>query len=445
MQPTYSAELQAFATSLQREGVDLYAVGGCVRDALRGTAVHDVDLCSRLQPKAMQAFCAARGVLCQSVNPKLGTVLLTLGDAQFEHTTFRTESYGSGGAHRPEAVVFADSPKEDAFRRDFCCNALYQNLATGEIIDPTGGLADIDDRVLRATTPNPADILQDDGLRVLRLIRFAATLGFSVEPQTEACAKAYAPLLQDIAWERKRGELDRLLLADDVYTGLEMLQSFGVLPYVLPELCAADGMGQRKDHHKYDVLTHMFHACAQTPPVLELRLMALLHDVGKPPCKAAEGNFYAHDIYGARIAREMLTRLRYPSATVDRVCAAIRAHMFDLSDAATIATLRKRFCQWGVSRTQDVIALREADVRGSGYKLQFEATRWREVLAAMQRENVPFCGAGLMVTGQEIQDALHLPPCERVGRIKQQLVLHCAVHPADNVKKTLLLRMHDYQ
>ena len=436
--------LCAFARTLKADGIALYAVGGCVRDALLGRPVHDVDLTSRLRPEELTERAQAFGLDARIVQKTLGTVLLSTDGRTFEHTTFRTESYGAGGEHRPDAVSFADSPEKDAFRRDFSVNALYTDIETGEIVDPTNGLADLRRRVLRTTTADPAIILRDDGLRILRLVRFAAALGFSIDQDTWEAAKANAALLGDVAWERKRQELDRILLDKHVYEGLTRMRDVGALPYVLPECVDCDGMQQRRDHHRYDVLEHLFHTCAETPDELGCRLIGLLHDVGKPETRRLDGNLYAHDIQSERIAREMLIRLRYPNALIDRVCFAIRAHMFDIADTASEATIRRRFAQWGRARTQDVIMIREADVRGSGYKLSYRAERFRSVYDAMQKEGAPFSESELCVSGEDIMRELGLPKGERVGRIKRQLLLHCAVHPCENQRETLRKRMHDY-
>ena len=436
--------LTAFAGKLKAEGTTLYAVGGCVRDAYLGRPVHDIDLCSRMRPDELIRFAAEHGVEARLVQQTLGTVLLTLGGETYEHTTFRTESYGAGGAHRPDAVRFSDTPETDARRRDFTVNAMYESVADGTLCDPTGGMRDLCDRVLRTTSDDPSVILQDDGLRILRLVRFAAKLGFSIDPDTWDAAKANAHLLSDVAWERKREELDRMLTGETVFQALSMLRSVGALPYVLPECCACDGMEQRKDHHRYDVLTHMFHTCENTPDDLACRLIGLLHDVGKPEAKRRDGNQYAHDLYGERTARIMLERLRYPTALIDRICGAIRVHMFDLTESASDATLKKRFAVWGRERTKDLIMIREADIRGSGYRLDYVAERWRRVFREMQQRHAPFSERELCITGEDIMDELKIPAGERVGRIKRQLLLHCAVHPDDNRTETLRKRMHDY-
>ncbi len=436
--------LKAFSDVLKNEGVTLYAVGGCVRDALLDRPVHDVDLTSSLKPDELIERAKAFGIEARTVQKTLGTVLLTVDGTAYEHTTFRTESYGTGGTHRPDAVRFAASPEEDAFRRDFSVNALYESVSDGTLVDPTGGLKDLERRLLRTATADPEIILRDDGLRILRLVRFAAALDFAVDPRTWDAARANAALLEDVAWERKRQELDRILTGPRVYEALSMLRDVGALPYLLPELTACDGVQQRKDHHKYDVLSHMFHTCENTPNELGCRLIGLLHDVGKPEAKRRDGNLYAHDVYGEAIAKKALERLKYPNALIGRVTAAIRVHMFDLCETASEATLRKRFAVLGRERTEDLIMIREADIRGSGYKTAYVAERWRDVYERMLSEHAPFSENELAVTGADIMKELGLLPGERVGRIKRQLLLHCAVHPQENRRDALLRRMHDY-
>ena len=159
--------LRDFAEALKRDGVTLYAVGGCVRDALLGREVHDVDLASKARPDELIAYAKTFGIEAKIVQQMLGTVLITVDGTDYEHTTFRTESYGAGGVHKPEAVRFSDTPEIDAFRRDFSVNALYESVSDGAILDPTGGLTDLEKRVLRTTTEDPAVILKDDGLRIL--------------------------------------------------------------------------------------------------------------------------------------------------------------------------------------------------------------------------------------------------------------------------------------
>ncbi len=436
-----SNELKSFAARLP---VPLYAVGGCVRDALLGKVSHDMDLCSALRPDEMRRYAHEAGYDCPVVNERLGTVLLCIGDERYEHTTFRTESYPQGGAHAPESIAFTDSIRADALRRDFSINALYRDVLTNELVDPTGGMRDLERRVLRTTTVDPTVILQDDGLRILRLVRFAVTTGFAVEEATWDAAKTHAALLNDIAWERRRQELDRILETDDVLLALHLLTELHVWPYLIPEICEAANVPQRPEYHRYDVQEHLFHSAAMAEPDATHRLMALLHDIGKPRCLLETGDFHRHAVYGEQMTLTILRRLTYPKAFAARVATAVRMHMFDLDGRAKESTIRKRFVMLGRQGTEDLIALREADIRGSGYETEYAATRWRTVYEQMQWDGCPWSVDELDITGREIMETLQIPPSAAVSEIKRQLLLHCACHPQDNRNAKLQICVKDY-
>lgn len=439
--PEYPQELQMFAARLP---APLYAVGGCVRDALLGKPSHDIDLCSALRPEQMRRLANEAGYSAPTVNERLGTVLLCIGDRKYEHTTFRVESYPQGGAHAPESIAFTDSLEADAMRRDFSMNALYQNVLTGEILDPTGGIRDIERGVLRTTTADPAIILRDDGLRILRLVRFAVTTGFAVDPATWAAARENAALLGDIAWERRRQELDRMLVSDGVLRALHLIDALGVWPHLIPELAECAGVAQRPEYHRYDVLEHLFQSAAAMPPEVPLRLMGLLHDVGKPRCLAGTGDFHRHAVYGAEMTAVILRRLTYPNAVISRVTKAVREHMFDLDGRAKETTIRKKFVLLGKDGTEDLIALREGDVRGSGYETAYVASRWRAVYEAMRSDGCPWTAEELAVSGREILETTGLPPSPAVAELKKRLLLHCACRPADNRSDRLKRILKDF-
>ena len=375
---------------------------------------------------------------------RYGTVAILLSDGEkVEHTTFRRDSYARGGAHRPVGVSFGEEPEADAFRRDFSINALYARLGTGEVLDPTGGLKDLEEGRLRTTSADADDILGSDALRVLRLVRFAAEFGFDMEEGTWAAAKRNVAKLNDISAERIREELDKILLADarygrgDVLTALERLDGMRALDVFWPELCEGRGHGQRADVHRYEVLEHSLHVCANMPPVLPLRLAGLLHDVGKPKSKAETGRYYMHDRMGEAMAREMLGRLKYDNATTARVCALVRRHMYGIQGTIKENTLRAAFGEWGRTGTEDMIAMREADVRGCGYEPDFVEERWRALYEEMRADGSPFSVAELAVGGADAL-AAGIPAGPAVGALLERLRQHCLRFPKDNNRERLM-------
>ena len=440
--------LQALARGFFAAGARLYGVGGMVRNPLLGLPVSDLDVTSALEPEKVMALCQEKGWKWVPKGVDFGMVEIHGAGVVCEHTTFRADTYGPGGGHRPRAVSFSTSLEADAFRRDFTVNALYQDLLTGEIFDPTGGLQDLKAGVLRATSPDPALIMGEDALRVLRLARFAGELGFQIHPETGAAAARFAGGLQDISGERVRDELSRILLGDvkygkagAVYRGLSLLEGLGGLDVILPELARGRGIRQRAEFHAYDVLSHCLHAAGEAEAAggLPLRLGALLHDVGKPIALEKNGRMLGHDKLGAPVARDILGRLRFPRAVAEEVVFLVENHMFDLNGQAKESTLRRRFAQWGPERTEQLIRLRRADIRGSGRgSSEKTADRWARVLGEMRAQAVPFTQEELAIDGRDLMEALGRAPGPWLGALKEALHQHCIQHPQDNRRDKLL-------
>lgn len=219
----------------------LYVVGGWVRNQLayggpRGT---DIDIASALTPQEVKAVLSETPVKVVDVNPRIGTVLLTLGGDSYEYTAFRRDSYPLGGVHTPETVTFVRDIREDACRRDFRCNAVYWDIARGCAIDPLDGIEDIRNHLIR-TTRAPKAVFGEDGLRILRLVRLAARLGWEIEQDTLSTAYEMRAMLKDISWERRREEFDAILTADRAYgnaeglkTGFDLLSRLKLWPYLV--------------------------------------------------------------------------------------------------------------------------------------------------------------------------------------------------------------------
>ena len=448
MEFKFDPELNTLARLVRERGCELFVVGGHVRNTLLGFRISDTDITSALTPDEMTGLCEKAGFKVVPKGVDFGMVEIHIGDKSYEHTTFRADSYGEGGSHRPQSVAFSKTPEEDAFRRDFTVNALYASVLTGELIDPTGGLGDIEKRLIRTTTPDPETILKDDGLRIMRLCRFAAELGFDIEEKTFAAAKKCAPLLADISAERVRDELTKILMADAKYglpaqesvlRGLELMDEVGALDVILPELARCRGVGQSPKYHKYPVLEHIFQTVSMSGPELTLRLACLLHDAGKPAALEKNGNMHGHDVISEDISREVFRRLRFDNDTAEEAAWLVRRHMFDLDGRAKEPTLKKRFAEWGEARVNALAAIREADFRGSvGERITVKtAERWRRVLGEMKAKRTPFSENELNCTGRDIMEWLSLPPSPRIGEIKRALFMHCAVRPQDNTYEKL--------
>ena len=318
---------------LRENGHEALLVGGCVRDILLGRAPKDWDVATDALPDRIEALFPKT----VAVGKAFGIIAVVCDDGStVEVATYRADSPYADGRH-PDAVAFTNA-REDALRRDFTVNALFFDPNTGEIRDYVGGRADLDARVIRAIG-DPETRFSEDHLRLLRAVRFAAVLGFAIEPATFAAVRKLAPQIRRISAERVRDELFRLLV-ESLRAGeaLQLLRESGLLREILPEIDAMVGVEQPPEFHpEGDVFTHTRLMLDAMPPnrSLRLALAALLHDVGKPstaqfatlPDGSQRWRFECHASVGADLARAILERLRAPNDLVDDVSAIVAGHM----------------------------------------------------------------------------------------------------------------------
>lgn len=321
------------ARALRRSGHEAYYAGGCVRDALLGRAIADVDIATSASPDEVERLFAGQTV---SVGKAFGVVIVRQSGCSFDVATFRLDGPYADGRH-PDRVAFA-SAEEDAKRRDFTVNALFGDPESGEVVDYVGGLADLEAGVIRAVG-DPAVRFREDRLRMLRAVRFASVLGFRIEAGTLAAIAAQADRLRDVSAERIGSEFVRLLCESPrPSVGLGLLRETGLLAQFLPEVEALFGTRQPPQFHpEGDVWTHtcLMLDALPAPRDPDLALGVLLHDVGKPvtACVQAapdgEGRirFPNHAPVGARMSGAVLSRLRQPAARIEAVQSLVLGHM----------------------------------------------------------------------------------------------------------------------
>ncbi len=341
--------------TLEQAGYEAYAVGGCVRDILMGKPPHDWDVTTSALPQETMAlfdhFAIPTGL-------QHGTVTVRSGALSCEVTTFRTD--GDYPDHRhPAAVTFTRSLREDLARRDLTVNAMAMDMR-GTLHDPFGGQADIRRRVLRCVG-EPERRFHEDALRILRTLRFSATLGFAIEEDTHRALRTQSGDLRYVAAERVREELTKLLCGTDVLRVL--LDDPQVLGVVLPEILPCVGFDQHNRHHCYDVWGHTAHAVAAAPPDPVLRWAMLLHDLGKPQCFTMDeqgvGHFHGHHRPSAEMAETVCRRLRFDKATAQRICMLVRHH--DRPIPLTERAIRHAMNQLGVEGLRQLCAVKRAD------------------------------------------------------------------------------------
>jgi len=398
---------------LRAAGHEAYLAGGCVRDRLLGREPQDYDVATGAPPGMVQEI-FPRTV---PVGAQFGVILVVEGGERFEVATFRSDDAYVDG-RRPTAVHFG-SAREDARRRDFTINALFEDPLTGEIHDFVGGVADLRAGVVRAIG-DPAARIAEDRLRMLRAVRFAARLGFRIDHETQAAIVAAAPTLPDIAAERIGDEIVKILTEGCARRGFELLEDAGLLAAVLPEVARLRGVAQSPDHHpEGDVWEHTLLLLDQLASGAQetLALAALLHDVAKPLCAGLKGDritFYGHPTVGADLAVEICQRLRRSRATWERVDYLVRHHLrLVQAPGMRLATLKKMLAEDGFPELAHLARLDALASSGDLRYVLFCERRAAELGAAALRPPRLLAGADLLALGYR--------PGPRIGEILRAL------------------------
>ncbi len=316
------------ARRLTAAGHEALFAGGCVRDKLLGREPKDFDIATSARPEEVLKLFPGSN----EVGAHFGVVIAKCRGQHVEIATFRTDgSYKDG--RRPEAVTFS-TPEQDAQRRDFTVNGLFERPESGQVIDFVGGVADLRAGVLRAIR-NPVARFTEDALRLLRAVRFAVVLGLKIEPETRAALARCASQLAKISPERIRDEFSKILMTPRRRVGVELLVETGLMAFIIPEFLETRGCEQPPEWHpEGDVYIHTCIMLEMLEPdaPLELCLAVLLHDIAKPPCQTRDADtgrirFNGHDAMGAEMADQILHRLRYPNAIIAAVVPMVARHM----------------------------------------------------------------------------------------------------------------------
>lgn len=440
--------VSSIAHTLIEAGYEAYLVGGSVRDVLADKEPKDWDFTTDAPPAKIQEL------FPDSVYTNdFGTVGIKHRKSEdeteiVEVTTYRAES-AYEDARRPKEVSFISSVTEDLARRDFTINAMALH-PTGEVVDPFGGAQDLERGLIR-TVNNPDDRFQEDALRLMRAIRFACQLNFSIEDETWDALHRNADNFAHIASERIKDEFNKLLLTETPMRGITLLEEAGLLSYIMPELREGIDCGQNK-HHIYTVWEHNLRSlqhAADRGWNLTIRMAALLHDVAKPRTKAGEGyysTFHGHEVEGATMAYDMLSRLAYPKTFRAKISKLVRYHMFyyDVGEV-TERSVRRLVRKVGQEHIADLIKLRQCDRIGSGtpkarpYRLRhFEYMTER----VMQQ---PLSVSMLAVDGSDLIRELNLTPGPIVGALQNALLVEVLDNPDHNTREYLLNRARELQ
>lgn len=404
-------------------GHDLYLVGGSVRDAILDRPHDDYDFATDARPDAVKGIVGSWAQNLFTAGELFGTVSVVKEGHVLEITTYRSEVYREDS--RAPEVEFSDNIETDLSRRDFAVNAMALRLEPGspepELIDPWGGLADIGAGLLR-TPLSPEVSFGDDPLRMLRLYRFMATLGFEIDPAAAAAAREMAGRLEIVSAERIRDEFSKLMIAPAPSAALFGLVDSGLAAHFIPEVPAL-ALEQDPHHRHKDVLAHTLAVVDKTPPRLEIRLAALYHDVGKPDTrefvKGGQVSFHHHEVVGARLTRHRLRALQYPKQVTKDVSTLVYLHMrpHTFKDGWTDRAVR-RYVRDAGTQLEDLNTLVRCDVTTRNEKLQRTIQRRideLEVRIAELREQEELDRLRAPIDGNEVMRYLDIKPGPRVG------------------------------
>ena len=428
-----------------------YVVGGSLRDVLLGREPSDWDMATDARPeRILELF---PGSVYEN---RFGTVAVRQGGELHEITTFRSD-HEYADFRRPHRVEFGNRIEDDLARRDFTINAMAwggdapvsvppapgldraaRRPLVPTLIDPSGGLVDLDRRTLRAVGDARARF-EEDALRMVRAIRLAAALDFGVEAGTLAAIQARAPLVSHLSGERLAAELDKLLDAERPSIGLRLMAATDILAVLSPELAQQQGLEQNKipGEDLWDHTVRTVDAVPRDRPVV--RLAALLHDVGKP-ATLFDGHFHGHEAAGAKIAAALLERLRSPKFVADRVVHLVRHHMFVYDPAWSDSGVRRFIKRIGRDALDALFALREADNLGSGEPAgAYGLDELRARVAGQLAGRVVLERGDLAIDGGDLIRELELTPGPVLGQLLEELLERAIADPTVNERATLLL------
>ncbi|MGD8861721.1 MAG: HD domain-containing protein [Myxococcales bacterium] len=432
-------QVVALCRHVQQGGFHAWVVGGSLRDVLMGREPSDWDLATSATPEQMmQLF---RRLIPTGIEH--GTVTVLWHGEPYELTTLRGEGSYSD-SRRPDSVHFIDDIEQDLARRDFTVNAIAYDPLQDRLIDPFGGLGDLERGFLR-TVGVAEDRFGEDGLRVLRAARFVATLEFDIEDHTREAITATLDAFRRVSPERVRDEWMKTLAAREPSRGFELMRDTGILGVTCPDLMEQVGCEQNR-FHAYDVWTHTMHcmdACDDDPVQ---RLAGLMHDIGKPRTrelsdKTGDYTFYNHEHVGARMADGFLKRMRFSNHDRDFVVHLVRHHLVCYSSEWTDAAVRRFIKRVGTERVEPLLSLARADALAKGREVSGELRDLQELRQRIERvldEGAALSTRDLAINGKDVIARLDVRPGRIIGQVLEELLGRVMEDPELNQRETLL-------
>jgi len=440
-------EVLRVAETLEKAGFEAYLVGGCVRDLALGKAPKDWDITTNATPKEIMGLWTEEETFCNNDYGTVGVINEHVEDEAdtkvVEVTPYRTEGTYSD-SRRPDEVKFGVSLEEDLMRRDFTINALAWRPKAEKIVDLFDGTSDLKKKRLK-TVGKADDRFREDALRMMRAVRLATELNFAIESETMASISRNGKNLSHISAERIRDEWLRIIDSSQPMQGMIYLEKLGLLDYVLPEIKPSIGCDQ-SGIHAYDVYEHLLRslqAAADKGYSTEMRLAALLHDIGKPATRREGGKtkkytFFGHEVVGAKIAKDIMNRLRMPRDLAQNVEKLVRWHMFFADpDEITLSAVRRTITRVGEENIENLLNLRVCDRIGTGRPKEqpFRFRKYKAMVDEALRD--PISVKMLKTNGQKIMNITGEKPGKKLGFILHALLEEVLNDPKKNTEDYL--------
>lgn len=444
-------EIVRSVETLEKGGFQAYLVGGCVRDIFLGRVPKDWDITTNAKPEQIQAL------FSKTVYENIyGTVVVVNESAadstlkNVEITPYRLESGYSDRRH-PDAVKFSDKIEDDLKRRDFTINAIAVSLSKGavkDMIDLYGGFQDIKDKVVK-TVGEASDRFTEDALRMMRAIRFAVELRFTINKDTYATINKHNLLIKEVSIERIRDEFIRIIMSNEPKKGIEMLHETGLLKHFIPELEQGINVKQPQAH-KYDVWEHLLRSlqhAADKDYSFGIRLAALLHDIAKPITKGVSREtdqitFYGHEVIGSRETKKILERMKFSRETIEKVVKLVRWHMFFADpEQITLSAVRRMIVNVGRENIWDLMNLRICDRIGTGRPKEnpYRLRKYKSMIEEASRD--PVSVTMLKIDGEKIMEIGNITPSPKIGHILNALLEEVLEDPKLNTEGYLVSRV----
>jgi tRNA nucleotidyltransferase (CCA-adding enzyme) len=453
-------EVKEVIKKLEDAGFEAFIVGGCVRDFLQDIKPKDWDVTTNAKPEEIQKIFPDNFYENKFLTVTVQTDSKDETIKEIEITTYRSEAKYSDRRH-PDEVKFAEKLEDDLNRRDFTINAMAIGLKSEALnsksetntkyqipntkyflVDLFGGQEDLKAKIIKAVG-NADDRFDEDALRMMRAVRLAAVLGFKIEEKTAKAIEKNAQGLKHISEERIRDEFAKTIMSGRASDGVELFRKLGLLKYIIPELEEGYKIGQNK-HHIYECYEHSLRSldfAAKKGFNKEVRIAALLHDVGKPRSKRGEGKdstFYGHEMIGARMTEKILSRLKFPAKEIEKITKLVRHHLFYYNvGEVTDSSVRRLVREVGPENMEELLQVRMADRIGSGVP-KAEPYKLRHLKYIIEKVSQdPISAKMLKASGNDVMSVLKIEPGRKVGLILDVLLGEVLEDPKKNDKEFL--------